>query len=720
MAAISFLSGLDFGWRRRLPMMLQTQATECGLACIGMVGNYYGHDLDLASLRRRFVLSLKGATLADVMLMAHRLDMASRPLRLELDELGQLRRPCILHWDLNHFVVLKQVDKHKITIHDPAQGVRSLSIEEVSKHFTGVALELLPSATFKRIEEKESISLRRLVQSVIGLKPAMAQILVLSAALELFGILTPFYMQWVMDQVLVSADRDLLTLLGIGFLMVVVFQNVISALRSWVVTWFSSLLSVQWTANVFAHLLQLPMSYFEQRHMGDVVSRFSSLQAIQNTLTTRFISTVLDGFMATATLVMLFTYSATLTWLVLSLFVLYAVIRWVAYRPLRQASEDQIVYAARQQSQLLESIRGVQAIKLGNKQEPRVATYANAVVDTTNKSVAIQRLTISFSTLQGVIAGVGRVVLVWLAARSVLNGQLSAGMLVAFASFSEQFTARASGLIDAVIDFRMLRLHGERLADIVLSEPEEDIEPKVAATLTAAPDIRVENMSFRYGEREPWVLHGCSLSIGAGESVALVGPSGGGKTTFAKLILGLLKPEQGCVWVDGIDVRKLGLHAYRGVIGCVMQDDILFAGSIADNISFFDAEPEQARIEEAARLAQIHNDIAAMPMGYQSLVGDMGSSLSGGQRQRVLLARALYRKPSILVLDEATSHLDVEREMLINEAIRQIKITRIIIAHRPETIRSADRVVLLDQGRAAEIQSRDRLEFNSNQFGLPD
>ena len=708
---MNFLSGLEFGWRRRLPMMLQTEAAECGLACVCMIGNYHGHRLDLASLRRRFPTSLKGATLADVMLTADRLGMTARPLRLELEELGQLRRPCILHWDLNHFVVLKSVGAHKITIHDPAQGIRDVPMDEVSKRFTGVALELLPAATFKSIEARESISLLALMQSVTGLKSVMAQILILSIALELFGILTPFYMQWVMDQVLVSADRDLLTLLAIGFLMVVVFQNAISALRSWVVTWFSSLLGVQWTANLFSHLLKLPMPYFEQRHMGDIVSRFGSAGTIQSTLTNRFITTVLDGVMAVVTLAMLFFYSAKLTWLVLGLFIVYALIRWAAFRPLRQANEDQIVYAARQQSQMLESIRGVQAIKLANKQEPRVATYANAVVDTTNKSVAIQRLSISFGTLQGLIAGVGRVVLVWLAARFVLQGQFSAGMMVAFASFADQFTGRASGLIDTVIDFRMLRLHGERLADIVLSKPEEDMESKVAARRftqeqanVKIPNIQIEDASFRYGENEPWVLQGCSLTIHAGESVALIGPSGCGKTTLAKLILGLLKPEQGHISVDGTDVRKLGLSVYRDMIGCVMQDDILFAGSIADNISFFDTELNQERIEEVARLAQIHDDIVAMPMGYQSLVGDMGSSLSGGQRQRVLLARALYRRPLVLVLDEATSHLDVDCEMRINQAIQSMKVTRIIIAHRPETIRSANRVIVINQGQAVEIQ----------------
>lgn len=708
---MKFLESLNFGWRRSLPVIQQTQSAECGLACIGMIANFYGHSIDMVSLRRRFSTSLKGATLADIMLIAHRLGMAGRALRLDLDELAKLRRPCILHWELNHFVVLKSVSKDKITIHDPARGKRDVPMDEVSRCFTGVALELLPSASFKKVSEKESISMLKLIGNVTGIGSAFAQIMILSIALEVFGILSPFYMQWVMDQVLVSADYDLLTLLGTGFIIIMILQNIIAALRSWVTTWFSSLLSVQWTTNVCSHLLGLPMSYFAERHIGDVVSRFGSISTIQSTLTGRFISSILDGVMAIVTLGMLFAYSSSLTWLVLGLFLAYMIIRWIAFRPFRQANEDQIVASARAQSQLLESIRGVQAVKLNNKQETRIAAYANALVEATNKGIAIERLSIGFSTLQGTISSVGRVALVWLAATQVLEGHFTSGMLVAYVSFSDQFMSRASGLVDAVIEFTMLRLHGERLADIVLTDTETDMESTVAlpATLSdsSAPAIDIESLCFRYSETEPLVINHCSFSIRPGESVALIGPSGQGKTTLAKLLLGLLKPDSGSITIDGLDIRKIGMHNYRARIGCVMQDDILFAGSIADNICFFDAVPDQVLIEQSATIAQIHSDIVAMPMGYHSLVGDMGSSLSGGQIQRVLLARALYRQPDLLILDEASSHLDIERERFINESIKSMPVTRVIIAHRPETIRSADRVILLNQGVAQEIEKDD-------------
>jgi ATP-binding cassette subfamily B protein RaxB len=706
---MSFLQGLHFGWRRRLPVVQQSQAAECGLACVNMVANFYGYHIDMITMRQRFSSSLKGATLADVMLVAHRMGLVGRALRLDIEELGQLRRPCILHWSLNHFVVLKRVTRKGIVIHDPARGLCEVPMDEVSRCFTGVALELLPSASFKKREEKQSISMMKLIGSVQGALPTFIQILALSVALELFGVLTPFYMQWVMDQVLVSADWDLLSMLGTGFIMVVLMQSAIGALRSWVMAWFSSLLGVQWTVNVCAHLLRLPMAYFESRHIGDVVSRFGSIETIQSTLTSRFISTVLDGIMAVVTLSMLFIYNGTLAWLTIGLFAAYVVVRLVSYRPFRQANEDHIITAARAQSILLESVRGVQALKINNKQELRVTAYANALVDTTNKGIAIQRLSIGFSTLQGVISGVGRVVLIWLAARQVLEGNFSAGMLVAFISFSDQFIGRASGLIDAVIDFRMLRLHGERLADIVLTEDEKHADNGILAVTNGSSDapavLSVDGLSFRYAETEPWVLEEASFSIAAGESVAVVGPSGQGKTTLVKLLLGLLEPETGRVALDGIDIRQGGLQRYRERIGCVMQDDILFAGSLNDNISFFDPAADLAEVERAARLAQIHEDIMAMPMGYQSLVGDMGSSLSGGQAQRVLLARALYRNPSILILDEASSHLDVERERLINEAVKAMAITRIIIAHRPETIASADRILVVNNGKIAPWQA---------------
>ncbi len=340
-------------------------------------------------------------------------------------------------------------------------------------------------------------------------------------------------MQWVMDMVLVSADYSLLSLLGIGFIMIALFQTMITALRSWVMSWFSSQLSVQWTVNVCHHMLKLPLEWFESRHVGDILSRYGSLNTIQSTLTSRFISTVLDGVMSIVTVVMLFIYNAKLAWLVIGLFVAYALLRFMAYDPVRRANEEQIISSARTQSSLLETLRGIQAVKTNNKQVPRLSAYMNFLVDTTNKGIVIQKLNILFGSAQGLLTSVGRVVLVWLAALQVLDGNFSAGMLTAFISFSDQFMSRGAGLINAVIDFRMLRMHGERLADIVLSETEVSSEasPVLVSKDThdeteTSQDIKLTDIRFRYAPTEPWVVNGASLEIKAGESVAIVGPSG--------------------------------------------------------------------------------------------------------------------------------------------------------------------------------------------------
>ncbi|PZL85309.1 ABC transporter [Pantoea sp. ARC270] len=703
---------LNLSFRQKLPVLRQAQAAECGLTCIGMIAGYYGHHIDMVSLRQRFPTSTKGSTLANVMSFAQHLGMGCRAVRLELDELDKLNLPCVLHWDMNHFVVLKSIAKNKILIHDPARGVRKVLMDEVSTSFTGVALELYPAATFEKKNEKKSISMLNLIRNVSGIGSAFIQVALLSLALEFFGIITPFYMQWVIDQVLVSADGDLLTLLGVAFICITLLQSMISALRSWVTTWFSSMLSVQWSSNLCAHLLGLPLKYFEERHVGDILSRFSSLGNIQSTLTGRFISSIFDGVMALVTLGVIFTYNATLTFVVVGLFLLYALIRWISFEPFRRANEDQLMASAIVQSQLLESIRGVQAIKLNNKQDLRVSTYTNETVESTNKGITTQKLSIFFNTLQGAISGVGKIILIWLAAAQVLDGNFTSGMLVAFISFSDQFIARSAGLINALIEFKMLRLHGERLSDIVLTEKEQDMESNVILANDNGPiSLDIRNLSFRYSETEADIFSDFNLSIEAGQSIAIVGPSGQGKTTLAKILLGLLKPDFGTISINGVEHTKLGMKNYRDMIGSVMQSDILFAGSIMDNIAFFDANLDRHRIERAARIAQIHDDIMAMPMGYNSMVGDMGSSLSGGQIQRVILARALYRNPRILILDEATSHLDVSKESAINDAIRHMSVTRIIIAHRPQTILSADRIIQINRYGTTEISKNEFLNL---------
>ncbi len=699
MAGVGELN-LGFG-AGRVPMILQTEAAECGLACLAMVASAHGHRVDLPTLRQRFSLSTQGVTMADLVRMADALKLQSRALRAELGHLEQLQLPCVLHWDMNHFVVLVGLRRGVATVHDPARGVRRLPLAEVSAHFTGVALELQPTADFQPRTERQHVTLRQLLGPARGLRGAVAQILVLAVALEGFVLLTPFLMQWVVDGVLVSADRDLLLTLGIGFGLLVLVQVATAAVRSWAVLALSATLNLQWMGNVFAHLLRLPVAWFEKRHVGDVWSRFAAVQVIQRTLTTSFIEAVLDGLLVVLTLAMMALYSLKLLAVALVAVAAYGLLRWLFFKPLREASEEALVFESRQNSHFLESLRGVQAIKLFNAQAERRARFAGLTVDTMNAQIATRKLELLFSVLHRLLFGLERVAVVWLGALLVLDRQLSLGMLFAFIAYKEQFSLRVSGLIDKSVELAMLRLQGERLADIVLTAPEADASaPRVQGAAT--PVIELRNVCFRYADGLPEVLSGVNLRVEPGESVAIVGPSGCGKSTLLKIILGVQAPTSGEVLVGGVPLAQLGLAAWRDMVGVVMQDESLFSGSIADNIAFFEATPDLARVEHCARVAAVHDDIVAMPMGYRTLIGDMGSALSGGQRQRVLLARALYKQPRVLLLDEATSSLDVERERAVNGAVRQLALTRIIVAHRPETIASTGRVVALHDGRVAQ------------------
>jgi ATP-binding cassette subfamily B protein RaxB len=689
-------------------VVLQTEAAECALACLVMVAAHHGLRTDVASLRQRFPLSLKGATMLDLLRIATQLGFAPRPLRAELHHLVGLQTPCILHWDLNHFVVYTGMRRGRAVIHDPSRGLRVIGLDELSRHFTGVVLELSPGAGFTPREERQQPSLRQMLGHISGLKRSLGQIFILALVLELFMLLAPFFLQWVVDGVLVSADRDLLVTLGLGFGLLVIVTVVTGTIRSWAVLYLSATLNLQWLGNVFAHLMRLPVAWFEKRHAGDILSRFGAIQQIQQTLTTHFIEAVLDGLLVVLTLVVMWVYSARLTAIALAGVGLYALLRWAFFRPLREATEEAIVFDSKRTTHFLESLRGVQAIKLHNRQEDRQAQFMNRVVDSMNAQVTTRRLDLWFGVGHKAVFGLERIAVVWVGALLVLDRQLSVGMLFAFLAYKEQFALRFSGLIDKVVELKMLRLQGERLADIVLTAPEVDTglpAPLPLQPVAEGPDppsFELDGVRFAYGPTEALVLVDVSLRIEPGESVAIVGPSGCGKTTLLKLMLGIHAPQAGELKVDGIPLVRLGLRRWRDMIGTVMQDDLLFAGTIIDNICFFDVEPDLAWVQECARLAAVQDEIAAMPMGFHTLVGDMGSALSGGQRQRVLLARALYKRPRILFLDEATSALDVDRERLVNQAVRELAITRVIVAHRPETIASVGRVIVLKDGKVAQ------------------
>lgn len=698
------LDDISFGLGRKLPMILQTESAECCLACICMVAGFHGLERDLSQMRLRFPVSLKGSTLADLVRVASSLHLNARPVTVELNGLGNLRLPAIVHWDFNHFVVLKKVSGNVVTIHDPSFGIRTMSLAEVSKSFTGVAVELWPQASFVTEKAKPpSFRVRDMIGPVSGLGRSLGQIAFLALVIELFALLHPLLIQQVVDHVIISEDRDLLTLLAVAFVILALMSQVVSAVRQWALMYLSTTLSLQWRSNVFSHLLRLPLQYFEKRFLADIVSRFGSVDNIKRTLTTAFLEAILDGTMTVITLMMMFAYSARLAWVAVLFSVLYGATRVFVYGALRAASEKQLVSSAKHQGHFLETVRGIKAIKLFQRQTERQAVWMSLVVDHVNADVQVQKLQLVVRFLNGILFAVGNVVIITWGATEVLDGAFSVGAMVAFLAYKDQFETRVSALIDKFSELRMLQLDGQRLSDIVATEPEADCgRAGSGLDVTREASVSVSGLSFRYSSEEPLILDNVSFHIAAGESVAIVGPSGCGKTTLINTMLGILTPSSGTIHFGGVDMRQLGIKEVRATVATVLQDDVLFAGSIAENICFFDPKPDHQFIQECARMASVAHDIVAMPMAYNTRVGDMGTVLSGGQKQRILLARAFYKRPQILFLDEATSHLDADREQEVNMAVRALNITRIIVAHRKETIATADRVITVSHGRVME------------------
>ena len=699
---------LSFGFSSRLPVILQNEAAECGLTCVAMIASFHGYKVDLSTLRNHYQVSAQGTNLKQLVDITAKLNLSGRPLKLALEQLPLLQTPCILHWELNHFVVLKRATKNKVIIHDPAFGERTFSTEEAGDRFTGIALELSPTSEFKTRDQTRKLRLNHLWSNACGLKRSLGIVLLLSLFLQTFSIVSPYYMQTVVDDVLLRQDHSLLTVLAMGFVLLLVIEVATSLLRQYVVLNLSSKLNMQMSANVFSHLIRLPLDYFSKRHMGDVMSRFGSLNQVRELLTTGVVAVLLDGVMAAITLAVMFWYNVKLTLVVLLVVLIYALLRFFLYRPIRNLKEIHIVAAAKEQTHFMESIRAIQTIKMFEKEASRQGQWQNKLADVMNKQIRISHWQFGFDSANKLLFGLENIVIIYIAATAVMDNIMSVGMLYAYISYKTRYVTAMDNLINTWFEFRMLEIHFSRLSDIVFTEQAAKTQTQynaVPARLTPQQplkgDIQLEGLAYRYSPHEPCIFDKVNLHIIPGETIAIVGASGSGKTTLLKCMMGLYTPFQGNVLIDSTPL--MSIPDLKQQIAAVMQDDQLLSGSIADNIACFDNETQMERVISAAKQASIHEEISQMSMQYNTLVGDMGASLSGGQKQRILLARAFYRQPKILFMDEATSHLDNDNEKKINQSIKQMEITRVIVAHRSETIRSADRVLQLANGRLEDI-----------------
>ena len=717
--------------KKRVPVVLQSEAAECGLACMTMIAQYYSDKRDLNALRQTVSVSLRGTTLKDVMRIASDLGFQTRAIKIEMEHLAQLSCPAILHWNMNHFVVLTKVKGKTLTIHDPALGERKLTYSEASKYITGIALEVTPSDTFSPKKSAPRLGLSQFFTRTTGFKRNLLTLFALSIVLQLFALASPYYMQTVVDDVLIYNNDALLKALAIGFALLLIIETFTSGIRKFVILSVSSRLQLQMSASVFKHLLSLPLDYFDKRHIGDVVSRFGSLASIREFLTTGLVTALLDGLMAVITLAVMILYSPKLTLVVVAIMLAYLSVRLGLLPFIKRLTTERIALAALEQSHFMESVRAILPIRVYSQEVQRHGQWQNKLVATLNKDITLGKINIGSALTNQLLFGAENLVVVYIGASLVMEGTLSIGMLLAFMAYKARFISALDGVVNKLIELSMLGVHFNRLSDILLTPSQQkplslktkddtfekqnvrfgnadfpnSSTPNSLAPNVLTPDgasmsslldaktrpvaLKATALSYRYSETNAWVFKNLMFSVHSGEIVAITGDSGCGKSTMLKCLMGLYPVSEGNIEHPS---------STNPVIASVLQEDTCLSGTIAQNICCFEEAPDLKKMVYVAQLACIHEEIMQMPMQYHSLVGDMGSSLSGGQKQRLLLARALYQEPDILFLDEASSHLDMENEAQINHHLKSLNMTRIIVAHRPQSIAMADKVYRLENG----------------------
>jgi ATP-binding cassette subfamily B protein RaxB len=691
---------------RELPIIQQASINECGPICVAMLASYHGHHLNATQMRQhcqRQGMSQQGSNLRQLIALANDFGLQGQAFQGEIEELKDVALPCILHWDLTHFVVLKSMRRNCYVLHDPALGRVQLTTSELSQHFTGVVLCLTPTVSFVAQAPQRRFALRQIWQQISGLNQSIASLLALSILLQLAQIMTPYYVQWTIDHVLLNQALSLMPVLAVGFGALLLFSVAMTALRSWLLIRLNTELAHGFGLNVMQHLTRLPASYYMQRHLGDIHSRFQSIHFLRERLTSGIVESVLDGVMLLLLLLVMSFYSPLLTALVSATLALYGLFRWVCYASLQQHSQILLQKQADENTCFLDILKQWRVQLLYNCQAQRVQHWGRYYSESLRQDVRLQTWQVGFNSVHSVLLGLLHVVVVWQAAQAIMAQTMTIGMLLAFMAYQQFALDAGTRLIEQWLQFRLLHLHMNRLADITDTETEqhhkETSSPVSAAeqsnmclhasTNNDAASLTLEQVSYCYpGAATPTLQH-VSIHIPAGESVVITGASGVGKSTLLNVMLGLFVCDSGRVLFNGTDIKQLGLGDYRSVTASILQGDGLVRGTVLDNITLFAESPDVERIQYLLKQVQLIETIQQFPMGLETQCGELGDILSAGQLQRLLLVRALYRQPQILFLDEATSHLDAVTEQCVLAVLNALPITIITVAHRRETIAQA-------------------------------
>jgi ABC-type bacteriocin/lantibiotic exporter with double-glycine peptidase domain len=699
---------------RQIPFMQQMSATECGAACLAMVLAYYGKHVPLSDVHDATGVNRDGVNALALLQAARWYGLRGRGVKLELDALPYLGKGAILHWEFAHFVVFERVRKDGVEIVDPACGRRVVPMEQFSRSFTGVALTFEPAADFEPVVDR-----RRVVWSymkyIVGQSGLLSRIAVISILLQLFALALPMLTGMLVDRVIPHGDEQLLSVLGIGLLAIVVFHCLAALLRSHLLLYLRTHLDAQMTLGFVEYLVSLPYAFFQQRAAGDLMMRVNSNAQIREMLTSSTLSGLLDGTLASLYLILLLLASPAMGVLVVMLGVLQAGVFLFSYRRYQALMAQDLQTQSAAQSYLVQMLAGIETLKASGVEDRAVEQWSHLFVDELNIALKRGRLSATVEALMSALHIGAPLLVLWFGGLQVLNGSLSLGTMLALNALASGFLSPISTLIATALQLQLLRSYIERLDDVLKAAPEQ-AKRNVSRAERLCGAIELEKVSFSYGPLAATGVRGVSVKITPGHKVAIVGRSGAGKSTLAKLLLGLYQPSSGRILYDGLDLAGLDLQSVRHQCGIVTQQSYLFGTTIRENITLQDPSIPLSEVVEAAQLAGIHEDISAMPMGYETLLSDGGGSLSGGQRQRVALARALVHHPAILLLDEATSELDTITERQVQQNLAALRCTRIVIAHRLSTIQDADLILVLDEGEIVERGSHTELLAQGGQY----
>jgi ATP-binding cassette, subfamily B, bacterial len=693
----------------RVPYVQQMEIADCGAACLAMVLGYYGRSVSLSEVRDMTGAGRGGVDALGIVEAAQHYGLIARGVRADVDELHLLPRGSILHWAFNHFVVFERLRRDSVDVVDPSAGRRRIRLVQFRRMYTGVAITLEPGDTFAPSRQPPARGQWRYLRPILRQARLIRRILVTSLLLRLFALALPLLTAVLVDRVVPTDDAHLLLVVSLAGLGMAVYYFLAGLVRSHLLLELRTRLDAQLALGFISHVVSLPYAFFLKRSAGDLMMRLRSNSVVREFLTTGAISALLDGVMVCLYVALLLALDWPLGLLVLGLGALQVLVLLAAGSRTRQLMAESLEAESRSGSYAYQLLAGIEVLKAAGAEQRGVEHWANLFAGEVNLSLARGRLSAVVDSLMSGLHLASPLAILAVGTAQVLAGQLSLGTMLALTALAAGFLEPLAQLVATGLQVQLLGSYMARIND-VLDTPREQHGQAVQPANKLSGHIEAQTVSFRYSPLTPLVVDAVSLEIQAGQKVALVGRSGSGKSTLAHLLLGLYSPAAGRVLWDGTDLAQLEVRSVRQQIGIVTQAAYLFGSTIRENIALADPRLPLEMVERAARLACIHDDIVAMPMGYETILADAGASLSGGQRQRVALARALVLAPRIILLDEATSALDVLTERQVYRNLEALDgCTAIVIAHRLSTIADADVILVMDAGRLVERGSHAEL-----------